>query len=376
MRREPVISYPHMGSYAAVFHPLFRHLYPDAEILTPPPITQKTVELGARYSPDFVCAPFKYNLGNYIEALEQGANLLFQTGMGCRYGYYGELQEQILRDLGYRFRFVCLSRNRLRPHRVLEILRETGCALPLPKILEAVHIALKGVRMIDRCEYWMRENIGFETVPGACEGLRRDLLERIRAADSQRELRGIAGRCKSSAARIRLDRPRSPLRVGVVGELYTLMEPFSNFYLEKQLAGEGIAVSRAMGVWFLLLGRDDRRSLGQSGGYLRHTVGANGVDSVSQSLSYARQGYDGVLHMKSFGCIPELNAAPALQRLSREQKIPILHLSFDSHTSETGIRTRLEAFSDMLHMRKEARDERHHEPWRGYRLGVHQRSRP
>ena len=34
-----------------------------------------------------------------------GANVLVQGGGGCRYGYYGELQEKILRDLGYDFEF-------------------------------------------------------------------------------------------------------------------------------------------------------------------------------------------------------------------------------------------------------------------------------
>lgn len=32
------------------------------------------------YSPDFVCVPFKYNLGNFIETLDNGANILVQAG--------------------------------------------------------------------------------------------------------------------------------------------------------------------------------------------------------------------------------------------------------------------------------------------------------
>ena len=38
-------------------------------------------------------------------ALEKGANVLIQAGGGCRYGYYAELEEKILRDLGYDFEF-------------------------------------------------------------------------------------------------------------------------------------------------------------------------------------------------------------------------------------------------------------------------------
>lgn len=352
MHKNPVISYPHMGSYAVVFHQLMGHLFPGADILTPPPITERTLELGRKHSPDFVCAPFKYNLGNYIEALECGANILFQTGMGCRYGYYGELQEQILRDLGYEFRFVCLSRQRIKPRMVIELLREAGCALSLREIAHALLLAILSIHTMDRYEYWMRENSGFETEQGSCEKVWKTLLESIGNADSLEQLQTAGARCRLAAEQIVLKKPQNPLRVGIVGELYTLMEPHTTFDLEKQLAREGIVVSRIMSVWFLLFGGNNRRALKQCGGYLHYAVGANGLDSVSQSFSYARKGYDGILHLKSFGCIPELNATPALQNLSYKEKIPVLDLSFDLQSSETGIQTRIEAFADMLRMRR------------------------
>jgi len=74
------------------------------EIIKPNKITAKTIELGTKYSPDFVCTPFKYTLGTLIESLDNGANILIQAGGGCRYGYYHELQEKILKDLGYEFK--------------------------------------------------------------------------------------------------------------------------------------------------------------------------------------------------------------------------------------------------------------------------------
>ena len=75
------------------------------KVIVPPATTKRTIEIGSKYAPSFVCVPFKYNLGNYIEALDMGVNVLVQGGGGCRYGYYGELQEKILRDLGYDFEF-------------------------------------------------------------------------------------------------------------------------------------------------------------------------------------------------------------------------------------------------------------------------------
>ena len=83
---------------------LFSHIL-NCDIQVSPPITNRTIELGSKNSPDFVCTPFKYTLGNFIESLDLGANVLIQFGGGCRYGYYFELQEKILNDLGYNFKY-------------------------------------------------------------------------------------------------------------------------------------------------------------------------------------------------------------------------------------------------------------------------------
>ena len=75
--KEKIISFPHMGDYWVPLKTLIEIL--DCEIVLPPSMTKKTLELGVKHSPEFVCIPFKYNLGNYIEALEKGANFLIQA---------------------------------------------------------------------------------------------------------------------------------------------------------------------------------------------------------------------------------------------------------------------------------------------------------
>ena len=60
-------------------------------------------------------------------------------------------------------------------------------------------------------------------------------------------------------------------------------------------------------------------------------------------------------HAKSAGCTPEIDCIPVLQRVSEDFRMPILYLTYDSQTSDTGLDTRLEAFYDMLSMKKEKR---------------------
>ena len=82
-------------------------------------------------------------------------------------------------------------------------------------------------------------------------------------------------------------------------------------------------------------------------------MGADASLSVVDSYDCARFGFDGIIHLKSFGCIPEISAMNILPIISNEYEIPILYLSFDAEDNEVGVDTRLEAFYDMIKRKKE-----------------------
>ncbi|MCL2827979.1 MAG: hypothetical protein FWD99_04500 [Oscillospiraceae bacterium] len=375
MSNPLIISFPHMGAYHIPIRAFLGRLFPEAQVISAPPITRETAALGQRHSPDFICEPFKYNMGNFIQALDTGANVLFQTGMGCRYGYYGELQEQILRDLGYDFQFLCLSRDRARPQAVYQTLRKLGSPRSAPQMAHILLVAATGIRAMDKLAGYIRENMGFAASPGHMLAEYDQFLAALKQADTVPQVHTLTRISGKRLRAMRINRPSNPLRVGIVGDLYTVMEPFSNFDIEHKLAARGIAISRKMSVSFLLFGEAERLRLRKTQGYLRHPVGANGLDSVAQSVQYASHGYDGVIHIKSFGCTPELNAIPAMNRISRDLGIPILHMSFDTHSSETGVDTRLEAFVDMMEMRRTQSNANALQLGRGRGLYLHKRRR-
>ena len=93
---DKVIAFPIMGNYYVPASYLFSKIT-NYKIMKTPLITSKTIEQGSKYSPEFVCTPFKYTLGSFIECLDMGANTLIEMGGGWRYGYYFELHK----DLGY-----------------------------------------------------------------------------------------------------------------------------------------------------------------------------------------------------------------------------------------------------------------------------------
>lgn len=352
--KEKTISFPHIGNYYVAIEFLVKYTL-NIKVLVPPPTTKKTLELGTKHSPDFVCVPFKYNLGNYIEALEKGANFLVQAGGGCRFGYYGEIQEQILRDIGYDFEFISiLNTQDLSPFSTYAIFKRLNPKLSFSKFAYYFELTFKIVEIIDKIEEYIRENIGFEVKEGSFERLQKDFLNKLRTVKGFIDVNKIYKKYDTLFRNIEINKPKNSIKVGIVGELYTLMEPFSNYFIEKELAKKGIQITRFITVSYLFKHHPKEEELIKvSGKYLKYAIGADGTDSVAKTKQLAEAGYDGVIHVKPFGCTPEVNAIPILQNISNDYKMPVLYFSFDSQTSETGIKTRLEAFYDMLLMKRE-----------------------
>lgn len=347
------ISFPHFGNYNIPIGYFITNVF-EATYIDPPPTTKKTLELGSRYSPDFVCSPFKYNLGNYIEALEKGADTLLQIGGACRLSYYGELQEQILLDLGYHFNFINLSgMDFYNPKSVYEELKKYNSHLSIKKVAKTILICIEMIEEMDELEKYIRKNVGFEIEIGIFDKLYKEYLDRIKNVKNKKELKKIYKQYSQKIKSVRLNKPSKLLKVGVIGEYYTIMEPFSNHFLERELARKGIYVTRTMNISSTIFHRDVPKIMKKISKYTKYDIGATGIDTVNAALRFAQKGYDGLIHVKAFGCTPEIDTMSILHNISSDYKIPILYLSFDSQTSETGIKTRLEAFNDMIVMRKE-----------------------
>jgi len=350
------VTFPHLGSYCVPLEVLFTAGM-GVDYVVPPPITARTLEIGSRYSPDYVCAPFKYNLGNYIESIEAGANTLIQVGGACRLGYYGELHEQILKDLGYTARFVNTAKASFsRPQTFYEQLKSINPDMSLPRVARVLPVSVRMVQYLDDTEDYIRRHVGFETVPGSFDALHKELLETLRTVSTMRALRDTMQEFDKRLHAIETAPSPNPLRVGIIGEYYTIMEPFSNHFIEKELAKMGAVVDRWMNISHSVLHNYRKVQREHIRGYAEYDMGATGMDTIDRALYCARHGYDGLIHVKSFGCTPEMDVIPVLQNISADYKIPIIYLSYDSQTSEAGIQTRLEAFYDMIVMRKYGKD--------------------
>lgn len=352
---KKIISFPHLGNYYYPISFLLRKTTPH-EIRPAPPITKKTIELGSKYSPDFVCVPFKYNLGNFIEALENKANIIIQAGGGCRYGYYAEVQEKILKDLGYDFEFLNLvSEDHFTVKTLFKTFRKMNPKLSFIKFIYYALLTILMIRYMDNIDNYIRLNIGFEEEENSFDNLLKEMLNSFTNCKGYISLTRKYFKYKKKFHKLKVNKPDNCLKVGIIGELYTSMEPFSSFFLEKELAKMHIEVKRFTNVSYLLYQKkwQKKKMLKYIPEYCTYTIGADGMDNVYRSKYLINNGYDGLIHIKPFGCTPEIGAIPIIRKVCSDYKMPIIFFSFDSATSDTGIRTRLEAFYDMLKERKD-----------------------
>jgi predicted nucleotide-binding protein (sugar kinase/HSP70/actin superfamily) len=203
-----------MGNYHVAIKPIAQLL--ADEVVVPPPITRRTLELGSRYSPESVCVPFKYNLGNFIESLEKGANIIIQAGGGCRFGYYGEVQKEILKKLGYEFEFIKLNNNYSILTEIVNIKKKYNPSLSYYKIGKTLLLSYQRLRAIDTIEETIRKNIGFEKNKGGHEALHKQFLSELDKTTTMWQARSCKKKYAEVFNKIELEKPDDYLKVGLV----------------------------------------------------------------------------------------------------------------------------------------------------------------
>src|SRR3989338_6039663 len=108
------VTFPHMGNNWVCFKGMLDYI--GVPLALPPQTGRSTLELGVKNSPEFVCLPFKLNIGNFIEALSSGADTLLMAGGDkgtCRFQNYSHVQKNILKDLGYEFNMLAIDTNNI-----------------------------------------------------------------------------------------------------------------------------------------------------------------------------------------------------------------------------------------------------------------------
>lgn len=355
------ITYPHMGSSPIAFRMLIEKL--GHEPIMPQRPSEKTLSLGSHYAPEFACIPFKILLGTYLESLERGAEMIITSGgMGpCRAGYYGVLHEKILKDLGYNVDFVVLEPPQKRAMDFIRKLGKITSGNSLPVIWDALSTTWQKLKALDHIEKLSYEIRPWEVDRNETTRTMEECYKILDSAWTREEIQKSSIKCTRLLETIRVDESRKPLKVGIIGEIYVVLEPAANFDILRLLGDMGVLARRS--IYLAEWTKDNTFFKGEehvklaAKPYLNELVGGHGALSVGNTVLYSKEGYDGVIQLAPFACIPEIVSKSILNRVARDLDIPVLTLFLDEQTGKAGIKTRLEAFIDLMYSRRKYRQE-------------------
>lgn len=326
--------------------------------------SKKTLKTGAYVSPEEICLPFKIMMGNYLECIERGADTILITGScgPCRFGEYCELQMKQLKKLGIKAQMIVIDSpfeigKKEFWERIGKISGESseGTAYKLGCLRGAIRV----LSLADEIDAIAHERAGYEMVKGECRRLLAEAKAKAYACHGIAETCSTLKLYRKMLLNVAIDKAREPVRITLVGEIYTMIEPFSNMFIEDKLMELGASTTRHLTPsWWLRdlvlkpvkLNSPSIKVLSRK--YLGANVGGHARETIAHVVQAEREGMDGVIQVFPLGCMPEIVAKSIMPVIQKDTGLPIMTLVVDEVTGEAGYCTRIEAFLDMLEARK------------------------
>ncbi|MHA1820939.1 MAG: CoA protein activase [Promethearchaeota archaeon] len=352
------ITFPNMGNSWVAFKALLEEI-PGVEVVLPPPVTRKTIDLGTKYSPEFVCFPFKVNVGDFILTYEEEGVDTFVTALDCgpcRFGFYNVVQERILQDMGYNVKVLALDQADLLNFNWLKLFnklnKEKNPIIKTVNIISAAQKYLmkaKYIADIEKLETYYRPR---EVKKGLTTKIVEQALKELDERKSVQEIRAFSSRLLELFESIEIDEDIEPLKIILTGEIHISLEPAVNIDLRKKLGEMQIEVHQNLSLFDWTLHKFHmnyhRKHLEKlSDPYIKYDIGGEAKWVIGEYILANQMGMDGFIHIYPFTCMPEVTARSIITAWD-EPKVPAIFFSFDEQSGTEGMKTRLEAFRDLM----------------------------
>lgn len=361
-QKKMKVAFPHMGTIYIAWSAALKKM--GIEPFVPPYTSKKTLSLGTKNSPEAICLPYKLILGNFIEAIEGGTDYVAMiTSPGiCRLGEYGKSIKNVLKDLGYDANYIELNLYDGFKGMYRFLTELTGTKNPIP-IIRAINIAVRKVFAIDDIENFLSYYRAREINHGDAEKAYKKAIRLITEADTTRELKKALKAGLKEISNVKIDPDRDVLHVDLTGEIFLVLDKFSNQDIERELGKMGVQTRRSLTVSGFL--RDAiipkmckkgethlERAFRLAKPYLMRDIGGDALECVSDVMYAEKRGVDGIIHVSPFTCMPEIMSQNIFPKMREDVNIPILSLIMDEQTGKAGYLTRLEAFVDLMRRKK------------------------
>ncbi len=357
------ITFPHLGNTYICIKAMLDEF--GADYVIPPFNSNRTLELGSKYVPEMSCLPLKLTIGNLIQAHDMGADtILMAGGFGpCRFGYYCQMQKEILRDAGYTMDIITLELSKENLWELIGKIKLITGTSGLAKIPAIAVKTAKIAKAVDEIEALSFKKRAVEMKKGSVDEIYRKFKNDALHTAGIKRLSALIEETGAKLLKVPVNMSESPLKVGIVGEIYTGIEQFASFEIQEKLGLMGVEVDRKVTVsnWIiehiikkgLHLPRDLEYAAAAKP-WLGKMIGGHAQETLGHTVLYAQDMYDGVIQIFPFSCMPEIVAESIIPSIENELGIPVLTLIIDEMTGEAGYMTRIEAFIDMLRKRRES----------------------
>jgi predicted nucleotide-binding protein (sugar kinase/HSP70/actin superfamily) len=372
---------------AILFAAAFRSIGVDAEIC--PDSDARTLDLGGRYTSGEECLPARVTLGNFLKIIEQPdfqpqkTAFFMPTADGpCRFGQYSPYVQKVLRDIGLEEILVFSPSSR------------DGYSGIGEQKNELMRNALRGLIASDALRRMLHRTRPYETSRGDADGVHtrairsvEEVLER-RGTPTEQRMRDMVAALTTARDEFRkvpaVYSRKRPL-VGVVGEIFCRLTPFTNDFLIRKLEEFGAECTLAHIVeWVWYTNLEQQKRIKQRGDtfskamlgaivknyiqhkdehrlyhpfeedfhgyeeppiqtifeysepYLPHTGSLGEMTlSVGKAVFHYQQGCDGVVDISPFSCMNGIVTEAVYPQVSRDHDhIPIRNFFFDGTQSD------------------------------------------
>lgn len=361
-KKKIKVAFPHMGLIYIAWSAALRKI--GVEPFIPPYTSKKTLSLGTKNSPEAICLPYKLILGNFVEAIEGGADYVAMIASPgcCRLGEYGIGIHNALKDMGYNANYVELTLyDGIKG--LYDFLKKVSGKNDYILFSKAIVLAIRKVFLLDDIQSKLSYCRAREKEFGASEKAFKKALKIIDEAMNTREMNRAKKLAYAEMNKVELDETREVLHVDITGEIYLVCDKFSNQDIVKELGKMGVETRKSLTVSGFLkdaiipkifrngethLQRADRMAKP----YLMRDIGGDALECVSDVAYADQRKIDGIIHISPFTCMPEIMSQNIFPAMRENCDVPILPLIMDEQTGKAGYLTRLEAFVDLMRRRK------------------------
>lgn len=337
------------------------------EPFIPPYTSKRTLSLGTKYSPEAICLPYKLIMGNFIEAIEGGADYVAMISSPgcCRLGEYGKCINNALADLGYHANYIEMQLYD-GIQGIYNFLKEISGKNDPVLFIRAIVLAIRKVFLLDDLQARLSFLRARELHFGDAEKQFNKALKIVDEAMSTRELNKAKKLAFAEMDKVKYDPKKEVLNVDITGEIYLVCDRFSNQDIVKELGKMGVETRKSLTVSGFLkdaiipkLFRKGETHLQRANRlakpFLMRDIGGDALECVSDVAYANERGIDGIIHISPFTCMPEIMSQNIFPAMREKCDIPILPLIMDEQTGKAGYLTRLEAFVDLMRRRKRKR---------------------